>query len=203
MYSNWLYMYRANDAWRRKMPESDDSREETVRVTVAGRGIDLSREVGVSLLPRLIALLFGTSEAVAAATNTIHTDERATAREPRDVSPEERPVGPVEYLREKRPQTSSDTILVLAAYLELNEGRRPFSRDDLRRLMRSARLPEPANFPRDVGVAISKGYIQPLEDGFQLTNSALELIGRPGPLVPPRGRTGRPRRSTRQRDEGG
>jgi hypothetical protein len=115
--------------------------------------------------------------------------------------PAERPVGPAEYIREKKPQTSSDTILVLAAYLELHERRRPFSRDDLRRLMRSARLPEPANFPRDLGVAVSKGYIQALDDGFQLTNTALELVGQPGPLVPSRGRTPRRRRPSQARDE--
>ena len=184
------------------MPESEESREELVRVTVTGRGVDLSREIGVSLLPRLIALLFGAAESVGATTNTIHTATAGIRGADADVLPSERPVGPVEYLREKRPQTSSDTILVLAAYLELNEHRRPFSRDDLRRLMRSARLPEPANFPRDVGVAISKGYIQPLEDGFQLTNSALDLIGQPGPLLPPRGRAGRSRRTVRESDGG-
>jgi hypothetical protein len=183
------------------MPEFEDLSGETVRVVITGRGVDLSREVSVALLPRLIAVIFGQADTVAAATNTIHTDPRAIHQVAADVSALDRPVGPVEYLREKRPQTSSDTILVLAAYLELNERRRPFGRDDLRRLMRSARLPEPANFPRDVGVAVSKGYIQPIEDGFQLTNSALELIGQPGPLLPPRGRSGRSRRPGRARDD--
>jgi hypothetical protein len=108
----------------------------------------------------------------------------------------------VEYLREKRPQTSSDTILVLAGYLELHENRRPFGREDLRRLLRAARLPEPANFPRDVGVAVSKGYIQPFGEGFQLTNSGLDLVGHPGPLVAPRVRTTtRGRRGERVRED--
>lgn len=174
-------------------PERDSA--ETVRVTVTGRGVDLTREIDIGLLPRLIALLVGPAGTGGAATNTIHTEADAIHGAAGDGSAMERPVGAAEYVREKRPQTSSDTILVLAGYLELHERRRPFGRDDLRRLLRVARLPEPANFPRDIGVAVSKGYIQPLEDGFQLTNTALDLIGPPGPLVPARGRIS-PRRRT-------
>jgi hypothetical protein len=181
------------------MTENGPAEDETVRVTVTGRGIDMTREVSISLLPRLIALLVGAEPTVDVTTNTIHTEDAGIHRDRRDVSEMERPVGAAEYIREKRPQTSSDTILVLAAYLELNEKRRPFGRDDLRRLMRIARLPEPANFPRDLGVAVSKGYIQPLDDGFQLTNSGLELVGEPGALVPSRGRAAR-RRTTRGRE---
>lgn len=182
------------------MNDSSGEAPEMVRVTVTGAGIDFSREVPVGLLPRLIGLLVGRPGDVSSATNTIHTDTGTVHSGVAPMAALDRPVGPAEYVREKKPQTSSDTILVLAAYLELNERRRPFGRDDLRRLMRSARLPEPANFPRDLGVAISKGYIQPLEDGFQLTNTALELIGQPGPLVPGRAPVSR-RRSGRSRDE--
>jgi hypothetical protein len=176
------------------MADSERDNAETVRVTVAGRGIDLTREVDISLLPRLIALLVGPAAPGGTATNTIHTTTGLIRGSAGDVAEVERPVGAAEYVREKRPQTSSDTILVLAGYLELHERRRPFGREDLRRLMRIARLPEPANFPRDVGVAVSKGYIQPLDDGFQLTNTALDLVGRAGPLVPARGRMAQPRR---------
>ena len=183
------------------MTENGEGARETIRVTITGAGIEFSREVTIDLLPRLIALLVGPAGPVDEDTDTIHTEEAAIRRAAVDVSPAERPVGVAEYIREKRPQTSPDTILVLAAYLELRESRRPFGRDDLRRLMRVARLPEPANFPRDLGVAVSKGYIQPLDEGYQLTNSGMELIGQPGPLVPSRGRALRPRRSTRSTNE--
>jgi hypothetical protein len=183
------------------MAEPDRDEAETIRVTVTGRGIDFTREIGIELLPRLIGLLVGPVSPGGEPTNTIHTERSGIRNEPSDVTATERPVGAAEYVREKRPQTSPDTILVLAGYLELHERRRPFSRDDLRRLMRIARLPEPANFPRDVGVAVSKGYIQPLDDGFQLTNTALDLIGQPGPLVPARNRTARPRRAAGARDD--
>lgn len=179
------------------MTENSTAEFETVRVTVSGRGIDLTRDVPIALLPRLIALLVGPAEPVAAATDTVHTGSPGLHVARADVSAPDRPLGVAEYIRDKRPQTSSDTILVLAAYLELHEHRRPFGRDDLRRLLRTARLPEPANFPRDIGVAVGKGYIQPLNDGFQLTNSGLDMVGRPGPLVPSRGRAARPRRSGR------
>jgi hypothetical protein len=183
------------------MTENGTPEVETVRVTVSGRGIELTRDVPIALLPRLIALLVGPRDQVAAATDTIHTNVQDIHGGAPGVSAPERPVGVAEYIRDKRPQTSSDTILVLAAYLELHESRRPFGRDDLRRLMRTARLPEPANFPRDIGVAVGKGYIQPLEDGFQLTNSGLEMVSQPGPLVPSRGRPSRPRRPRSSENE--
>jgi hypothetical protein len=176
------------------MTDSIEPAAETIRVTIAGAGIDFSRNVDIGLLPRLIALLVGVE---GVPTNTIHTGLSGIRDSLADVSALERPVGAAEYVREKRPQTSSDTILILGAYLELHEHRRPFGRDDLRRLMRQARLPEPANFPRDVAVAVSKGYIQPLEDGFQLTNTALDLIRQPGALVPVRAKAQPPRRARR------
>jgi hypothetical protein len=183
------------------MSDSEPLGGETVRITIAGQGIEFSREVPIALLPRLLALIVGAAGDVGAVTNTIHTQPVVILPGEPGVGALERPVGVAEYIREKRPQTSSDTILVLAAYLELHEQRRPFSRDDLRRLMRIARLPEPANFPRDLGVAVGKGYIQPLEDGFQLTNSGLEMARQPGPLVPQRSRPSRPRRAGRARDD--
>jgi hypothetical protein len=183
------------------MSDSEPVGSETVRVTIAGQGIEFSREVSITLLPRLLALIVGAAVDVGTVTDTIHTQPGAIPPAGAGVGLLERPVGAAEYIREKRPQTSSDTILVLAAYLELHEQRRPFSRDDLRRLMRIARLPEPANFPRDLGVAVGKGYIQPLEDGFQLTNSGLEMVREPGPLVPQRSRPSRPRRAGRVRDD--
>jgi hypothetical protein len=183
------------------MTENGQEERETIRVTITGAGIDFAREVTIDLLPRLIALLVGPVEPAAGDTDTIRTEQHVIRQGAPAVSPAERPVGVAEYIREKRPQTSPDTILVLAAYLELHENRRPFGRDDLRRLMRVARLPEPANFPRDLGVAVSKGYIQPFDEGYQLTNSGMELIGQPGPLVPSRGRAARPRRSTRLTNE--
>jgi hypothetical protein len=169
--------------------ESNEN-EETVTIKITGHGIDLERRLPLSWLPRLTQLLFGSGESVVAAATSIHTSDPTRVSQAVPGGFLERPVGIVEYIREKRPQTASDTILVLAGHLELSENRRPFSRDDLRRLMRAARIPEPANFPRDVGVAVAKGYIQPLGDGFQLTNTGLELVGHPGPLIAPRGRVG-------------
>lgn len=188
------------------MPNSDAGngagQRETVRVRITGRGIDLEREVPITWLPALMSLLFGTQEPIGLPTSMPHTGSLTSQVGRPNVTGLERPTGVVEYIREKQPQTSSDTILVLAGFLELHENRRPFSRDDLRRLMRAARLPEPANFPRDVGVAVTKGYIQPLGDGFQLTNSGLQLVGQAGPLVAGRGRSAsRARRGPRLHSE--
>lgn len=175
---------------------------ETVTVRITGRGIDLSREIDIGALPQIMSFLFSSRGPVSPPDGGRHTQIITSASPATPVGGLERPTGIVEYLREKRPQTSSDTILVLAGYLELHENRRPFGREDLRRLLRAARLPEPANFPRDVGVAVSKGYIQSFGEGFQLTNSGLDLVGHPGPLVAPRVRTAtRGRRGERARED--
>lgn len=184
------------------MANKGEHTEETVTIRISGRGIDLTREIGIGLLPQLMSFLFTGRGAVVEPTGIRHTDDTTQRLVDDLVGRMERPTGVVEYLREKRPQTSSDTILVLAGYLELHENRRPFGREDLRRLLRAARLPEPANFPRDVGIAMTKGYIQPLGDGFQLTNSGLDLIGHAGPLITPRRRgAARGRHSGRTRGE--
>ena len=185
------------------MPQqSAQERSETVRVRITGTGIELEREIPVTWLPALMSLLVSGPGAVEATTETRHTSPVTPAPVAAAVGGVERTTSVVEYLREKQPQTSADTILVLAAYLELYENRRPFSRDDLRRIMRAGRIPDPANFPRDVGVAVGKGYIQPFGEGFQLTNSGLDLVAHPGPLVAPRGRGGaRPRRPSRSSTE--
>ncbi len=184
------------------MAPANDENEDSITIKITGRGIDLERRLPLSWLPRLTHLLFGGAEDVAGTVSLLHTPEATRASPASSGGLLERPVGIAEYIREKRPQTASDTILVLAGHLELSENRRPFGRDDLRRLMRAARIPEPANFPRDVGVAVAKGYIQPLGDGFQLTNTGLELVGHPGPLIAPRGRGGlRGRRKPREGGE--
>jgi hypothetical protein len=177
------------------------SDSETIVVKITGKGIDLEREIGIDALPRLMAFLFAGGAFAEAPTPARHT------RGPTSLSPQlhvggtDRPVGIVEYLRDKRPQTSAGTILVLAGFLELHENRRPFSREDIRRMIRAARLAEPANLPRDVGVAVSKGYIQPLGDGFQLTNSGLDLISQAGPLLAPRTSGASGKRAGRSRGE--
>jgi hypothetical protein len=183
------------------MPTPSDADDETIVVKITGKGIDLERRLGIDALPRLMAFLFSRDAAHEIPMSSRHTPGATSMSPQLHGGTMERPVGVVEYLRDKRPQTSSDAILVLAGYLELHENRRPFSRDDIRRMIRAARLPEPANLPRDVGVAVAKGYIQPLGDGFQLTNSGLDLVGQTGPLLAPRTRGARGRRAGQGRGE--
>ncbi len=183
------------------MPMPSDDDDETIVVKITGKGIDLERRLGISALPPLMAFLFSRDAQHEMPASLRHTRE-ATAMSPRlHIGAMERPVGVAEYLRDKRPQTSSDAILVLAGFLELHENRRPFSREDIRRMIRAARLPEPANLPRDVGVAVAKGYIQPLGDGFQLTNSGLDLVRQSGPLLAPRSRGSRGKHAGQGRGE--
>ena len=186
------------------MPTPTEVDGETIVVKITGRGIDLERKLGIDALPRLMAFLLGRDAQYEMPTSSRHTREATPMSPHLHVGAMERPVGVVEYLRDKRPQTSSDAILVLAGFLELHENRRPFSREDIRRMMRAGRLPEPANLPRDFGVAVAKGYIQPMGDGFQLTNSGLDLIGQAGPLLAPRTRSSSQGKRARQgRGEGG
>ena len=131
------------------MPTPGEADGETIVVKITGKGIDLERKLGIDALPRLMAFLFSGEGAIRDA-GVIATYTTGYSMSPHlHVGAMERPVGAVEYLRDKRPQTSSDTILVLAGFLELHENRRPFSRDDIRRMIRAGRLPEPANLPRD------------------------------------------------------
>lgn len=170
---------------------TDTRVDETVRVRITGRGIDMERDVAVALLPQLVSFLLGAPAGTAPG--------RAPESPASMAGGTERVTSIAEYLREKQPQTSADTLLVLSGYLELIDNKRPFTREDMRRLMRAARLAEPANFPRDFAVAVTKGYIQAVAGGFQLTNTGLEAVRQPGALAAPRG-TGA-RRASRKRPE--
>lgn len=170
---------------------TDPGADETVRVRITGRGIDMERDVSVAVLPQLVSFLLG-APAVAAPGRVLEGLVPAAGGT-------ERVTSIAEYLREKQPRTSADTLLALSGYLELIDHKRPFTREDMRRLMRAARLTEPANFPRDFAVAVTKGYIQAVTGGFQLTNSGLEAVRQPGALATPRSAAAR--RANRKRPD--
>ncbi len=49
-------------------------------------------------------------------------------------------LSPAEYIREKRPETGTEQLVVLAKYLEDNQERSEFSKSDINKLAREAKL---------------------------------------------------------------
>jgi len=68
-----------------------------------------------------------------------------------------------------QPRGFAETILVAAIWLHYRDGRGFVSRDDIRRILRrQEHLRMPRNFSRDFHVALSRGYLEPVEneDGY-------------------------------------
>lgn len=87
-----------------------------------------------------------------------------------------------EFLREKKPATAIDTILVIAVYHERFNDTDSFSANDLLDLIRKAKQKKPANINDLVNKNISKGYFEEDkagEDGkkrWYVTSSGSELV---------------------------
>ena len=68
-----------------------------------------------------------------------------------------------------QPRGYAETILIAAIWLHYRDGRNMVTRDDIRRVLRRQdHLRMPRNFSRDFHAALSRGYLDPIEndDGF-------------------------------------
>lgn len=166
-----------------------DDKEPLLSVTIEGEGISIKQQISSDLLPSLLALILGQP-----ITKISHLDATpsqvgvvASTKMPRRTG-----LSVVEYLNDKAPKSIPDTILVLGRYSEIHEGKEEFTKDDIRKLMRSARIPDPANFNRDFGISLSRAYIQSVDDGktFHVTQTGITILANPGPADFSRARTG-------------
>ncbi|WP_299324075.1 hypothetical protein [Parasphingopyxis sp.] len=83
-----------------------------------------------------------------------------------------------ELINEIDPKTSAETIALIALWVMETEGKESISRQDVRDRYQEARLPPPANFPRDFSTAISKGYLAPIKgdrNSFYVTRTGRKL----------------------------
>ncbi|MEK9845628.1 hypothetical protein [Thalassospira sp.] len=76
-----------------------------------------------------------------------------------------------------QPRGFAETILIAAIWLHYREGRAIVTRDDIRRVLRrQEHLRMPRNFSRDFHVAVTRGYLDPVEgdDGFAVSNAGYQ-----------------------------
>jgi len=76
-----------------------------------------------------------------------------------------------------QPRGFAETILIAAIWLHYRDGRSFVTRDDIRRLLRrQEHLRMPKNFGRDFHTAITRGYIEPVDEdgGFAATGTGYQ-----------------------------
>lgn len=76
-----------------------------------------------------------------------------------------------------QPRGFAETILVAAIWLHYRDGRGFITRDDIRRVLRrQEHVRMPRNFSRDFHVALSRGYLEPVEneDGYVVSGAGYQ-----------------------------
>lgn len=76
-----------------------------------------------------------------------------------------------------QPRGYAETILIAAIWLHYRDGRNMVTRDDIRRVLRRQdHLRMPRNFSRDFHAALSRGYLEPIEndDGFVVSRAGYQ-----------------------------
>ncbi|WP_412558315.1 hypothetical protein [Thalassospira sp. MIT1370] len=82
-----------------------------------------------------------------------------------------------DLVRRLQPRGFAETILIAAIWLHYREGRAIVTRDDIRRVLRrQEHLRMPRNFSRDFHVAVTRGYLDPVEgdDGFAVSKAGYQ-----------------------------
>jgi hypothetical protein len=163
-------------------PNNEEPVSGTLKLTIEGDGVKIERQIPMVLLPVVLSVITGQAPTVTAARPS-YTIPLGVGGRP----------SVAEYFQEKGPKTYSDIILVMARYAELYEGRTSWTKDDIRRLIKEARVSEPGNFTRDFGGALARPYIQTAEDdkSFHVTQTGLKVLEKPGPSKFLRGRAAR------------
>jgi hypothetical protein len=126
-----------------------DGVDEDFNVKLVGDGISIDKTVNRKVAMAVVAAVLG-GGAATPSVGKRDADERSR----------ERPThSPREFLTESRASTNSEQITALGYHLCDQEAKENFSKDDLREAFRRAHEVIPKNLPRDVGIAIEKGWI--------------------------------------------
>ena len=83
-----------------------------------------------------------------------------------------------EFFRSKKPQTEADKVLVIAYYIEIYEGRSPFTTRDVREAFRRAREALPKNLSDCIARNVKKGYIKEVDRKKKIIKWALTKSGK-------------------------
>ncbi|MFQ5955173.1 MAG: hypothetical protein ACE5JZ_08940 [Kiloniellales bacterium] len=196
-------MSEADEA--RRDPQASPAGQEFCRIEITGPGVSVTRLIAMQRLPALLDHLLHEERdrPPAPAGKPSARPTRAPVAAPTGVSEAAGPAGGADddsetprgsraelrrYYDDKRPSTNPERIAVLARFLEVAEGRRTFSKGDVRRRFLSTGVPLPRNFSRDYAAAVRRGYLVTLSDGhsYQVGSATRRLIDRDGPSLLPR-----------------
>lgn len=135
-----------------------------------GPGINLNREISEDTLKKVMGVLFTPQEPPS------HRSSEFTQDDPMIVQDE---MTLREFINDVEPSTNSKMISTIAYYLTEHEGKSHFRKEDIRERFAEAKEQMPANFDRDLGVAIKQGWVT--EDrnnpkSFYVTRTGIKAV---------------------------
>jgi len=99
---------------------------------------------------------------------TSPADAEAATRHAKELSP-------AEYIREKRPETGTEQLIVLVKYLEDNKGQNEFGKKDINKLAREAKLKDIHS--QYFTYAVKQGLLRTVGTGkYAITLSGEDLV---------------------------
>jgi len=85
-----------------------------------------------------------------------------------------------EFLNKANPKTNPEKIVAIAYYMKIYEGISEFTQDDLAERFKRAALPLPGNMPRDIRIAIKKGFLERVREKgkykYYITQSGIDFV---------------------------
>lgn len=145
-----------------------DEPDEDFALKLVGDGISIEKRVNKQTAMAVVAAVFsGGASGVA---------ERMEAGNRQQAQPA---LSMREFLNESRASTNAEVITALGQYICRYEAKEHFSKEDLRESFRRAHAVIPKNLPRDVGTAITAGWIHeaPGRTGqYYVTNTGMQLV---------------------------
>jgi hypothetical protein len=144
--------------------------ENPIKIEISGGKLSYSDEVTINQAAQVIAFLNpGDGEPVKLGTPLHEPDEAAPVNNDKNVS------SPREALEVSGAQKNPEKIVALAAYV-LRDGGETFKLDDVKAQFRRARETPPANFSRDLGIAIASGWVIEDSDGEYVLHNKFDSI---------------------------
>jgi hypothetical protein len=149
-----------------------DQESESYSLKLDGHGINISREVGQDVARAILDIIMG---------GEVRARPGRPAVEPNDLPADRgRPsLSLHEVLEKSGAKRNPDKIAVIGHYIVEHEGRREFTRDEVKGRYREAGEAIPANFPRDFSWALKNGWIaeDPNDRGsYYVTKKGIEAI---------------------------
>lgn len=153
------------------------SDDQIVELTLKGSGLSYTSSVSLRQAAEIIRIASLSATDLLSSAQTVSPATPPQAQSPQKAR--EMALSLPETLNLAKPSTSPETIAVISGWVMESDGAEFVTRSDIAGRYRDARLPPPANLPRDFSQAVRKGFLAPVRgssDQFYVTQTGRALL---------------------------